>query len=93
LGFLGKMYAIFFGAVPFLMLRVKRAALTGSRPVNLMSVWTVFIGYQVFRCAVWLARCALLQERTNSAALKSNDLISRAVVAEEVILSEELMSP
>jgi Na+-driven multidrug efflux pump len=92
LGFLGKMYAVFFGAVPFLMLRVKRAALSGSRPVDLMSVWNVFVGYQVFRCAVWLARAVMLQRRTDSAALKSKDPISRMAIDEETILSDDLMS-
>lgn len=63
LGFLGKMYAGFFVVVPYLMLRVKKAALTGSRPVYLTSVWNVFIGYQIFRFTVWLARVAQLQRR------------------------------
>jgi Na+-driven multidrug efflux pump len=77
LGFLGKMYAIFFGAVPFLMLRVKRAALAGSKNVGLTSVWNVFVGYQVFRCAVWLVRAAQLQRRTTAAAnnTSSDDLL------------------
>ncbi|KAL3912619.1 MAG: hypothetical protein SGILL_006811 [Bacillariaceae sp.] len=77
LGFLGKMYAVFFGAVPFLMLRVKRAALSGSRNVGLNSVWNVFVGYQVFRCAVWLARAGLLQRRTSAEAnnMSTEDLL------------------
>jgi Na+-driven multidrug efflux pump len=68
LGFLGKMYAVFFAAVPWLMLKVKRAALTGSRPVNLSSVWKVFVGYQAFRCAAWMVRCAVLQKRNDADA-------------------------
>ncbi|KAG7349479.1 MATE efflux family protein [Nitzschia inconspicua] len=70
LGFLGKMYAIFFCAVPFLMMRVKRAALSGSRAVDLTSVWNVFIGYQVFRCVVWLVRLGMLQRRNDRDAAK-----------------------
>jgi len=65
LGFLGKMYASFFGAVPFMMLRVKKKALAGSTSVGLTSVWTVFIGYQLARCGFWLTRSAVLQRRTN----------------------------
>jgi Na+-driven multidrug efflux pump len=80
LGFVGKMYGIFFGAVPFLMMRVKRAALTGSRPVNLSSVWKVFVGYQVFRCVVWLVRLGMLQRRSDreaaAQALPKDDLIA-----------------
>jgi Na+-driven multidrug efflux pump len=77
LGFLGKMYGLFFAAVPFLMMRVKRAALTGSTAVSLISVWNVFIGYQVFRCAAWLTRCAMLQRNTeNAAKMVTNDLSS-----------------
>jgi Na+-driven multidrug efflux pump len=71
LSFLGKMYAGFFFAVPYLMLRVKKAALTGSRPVYLTSVWKVFIGYQLFRTVVWLARAAQLQRRID---LKASSL-------------------
>jgi Na+-driven multidrug efflux pump len=65
LGFLGKMYASFFAAVPFMMLRVKKKALAGSTSVGLTSVWTVFIGYQLARCGFWLTRSAILQRRTN----------------------------
>jgi hypothetical protein len=65
LSFLGKMYAAFFFVVPYFMLKVKRAALAGSTTANLVSIWSVFIGYQFFRVAAWLARVAVLQRRTN----------------------------
>eukprot|EP00543_Licmophora_paradoxa_P007062 CAMPEP_0202457036 /NCGR_PEP_ID=MMETSP1360-20130828/14146_1 /ASSEMBLY_ACC=CAM_ASM_000848 /TAXON_ID=515479 /ORGANISM="Licmophora paradoxa, Strain CCMP2313" /LENGTH=706 /DNA_ID=CAMNT_0049077011 /DNA_START=274 /DNA_END=2392 /DNA_ORIENTATION=+ len=39
LNFLGKMYGVFFFAVPYFMLRVKKAALAGTAGVNLASVW------------------------------------------------------
>jgi hypothetical protein len=65
LGFLGKMYAGFFAAVPYLMLKVKRAALTGTRAVDLTSVWKVFLGYQAFRFVAWLARVSILQRRAD----------------------------
>lgn len=65
LGFLGKMYASFFAAVPYLMLGVKKKALAGSKSVGLKSVWAVFIGYQLARCGFWLIRTAILQRRLN----------------------------
>jgi Na+-driven multidrug efflux pump len=66
LNFLGQMYALFFATVPYFLLKVKKAALTGSRPVNLATVWTVFLGYQAFRCAAWVGRVAILQRRIES---------------------------
>jgi len=65
LGYLGKMYASFFAAVPYIMLGVKKKALAGSKSVGLTSVWTVFISYQLVRCGLWLMRSILLQRRTN----------------------------
>lgn len=63
LNYLGRMYAMFFFAVPYFMLQVKKAALAGTRAVNLTSVWTVFLGYQTFRAAAWLGRVAFLQKQ------------------------------
>jgi Na+-driven multidrug efflux pump len=74
LGYLGKMYAAFFAIVPYLMLKVKRKALAGTHAVGLTSVWTVFIGYQLVRCVLWLARSLILQRRTDTEAkLAAND--------------------
>ena len=64
LGFLGGMYGGFFFAIPFLMMRVKRAVLSGASNIDLTSVWKIFLGYQMFRSAVWVARVAFLQKRT-----------------------------
>lgn len=64
LNFLGRMYVMYFAAVPYFMLQVKKAALTGSRAVGLTSVWKVFVGYQLFRCVAWLGRLAFLQKQT-----------------------------
>ena len=64
LKFLGKMYAGFFLAVPYLMMGVKRKALAGCKSAGLSSVWTIFIGYQLARCGLWLARSNRLQEIT-----------------------------
>lgn len=65
LGYLGKMYGSYFLAVPFFMLRVKRAALSGIKGINLTSVWTVFLGYQMFRLLAWVARVELIQRKTD----------------------------
>lgn len=65
LGFLGKSYAAYFVIVPYFMLRVKRAALAGTRVVNLSSVWTVFLGYQMSRATAWVLRVLMLQRRTS----------------------------
>jgi len=68
LGYLGKMYAAFFAIVPYVMLKVKKRALAGTHAVGLTSVWSVFIGYQICRCGLWLARSLILQRRTNTEA-------------------------
>jgi Na+-driven multidrug efflux pump len=72
LNFLGRMYGMYFFALPYLMLQVKKAALTGTRAVGLTSVWTVFLGYQIFRFAAWLSRVAILQKRTEETLARSN---------------------
>jgi hypothetical protein len=64
LGFLGKMYAGYFFAMPFFMMRVKKAALSSSYTgIGLTSVWTVFVGYQAFRFSAWMIRVGFLQRR------------------------------
>lgn len=68
LSFLGRMYAGFFVAVPWLMMRVKQAALAGSPGVNLKTVWSVFLGYQWFRFLLWNVRLAFLQRHTERKA-------------------------
>jgi len=65
LNFLGRMYGAYFFVVPYLMLKVKSRALAGDLTVNLMSVWKIFLGYQVVRTATWLWRVAMLQRRTD----------------------------
>jgi Na+-driven multidrug efflux pump len=65
LSFLGKMYGAYFFVVPYLMLKVKKAALSGFESANLFSVWNVFLGYQLFRVATWVSRVVLLQRRTH----------------------------
>ena len=63
LTFLGRMYAIYFAVVPFLMLQIKRGAIRGAK-VNLTSVWNLFLGYQLFRISAWVSRVIWLQRRT-----------------------------
>ena len=74
LGFLGKMYAIAFAGVPYMMLRLKRAALTGTKSVGLTSVWNVFLGYQIIRFVAWVGRVAMLQRRTDIEAAGVDDV-------------------
>mmetsp|Transcript_19042 Transcript_19042/g.27894 ORF Transcript_19042/g.27894 Transcript_19042/m.27894 type:complete len:836 (+) Transcript_19042:134-2641(+) len=59
LSFLGKAYAFYFVAVPYMMLRVKKAALAGAN-VDLTSMWKVFTGYQVLRFSMFFARMVML---------------------------------
>ena len=56
LGFLGKAYAAFFAAVPYFMLRIKRAVLDGSKTAGLTSLWKVFFVYQCVRLGLWVFR-------------------------------------
>jgi len=72
LGFLGKSYAGYFFAVPYLMLRVKKAALAG-RNVGLNSLWKIFFSYQVFRVGLWVARNVQLQLRTERQAAAAEE--------------------
>lgn len=68
LGFLGRSYATYFVAVPYFMLRVKRAALRGTHAINLASVWKVFLAYQFSRTAAWVLRVLMIQRRTDREA-------------------------
>jgi hypothetical protein len=63
LNFLSRMYALYFIAMPYFMLRVKWASSLGQT-VNLSSVWRVFLGYQFFRSTAWFCRLQILQRRT-----------------------------
>mmetsp|Transcript_19168 Transcript_19168/g.28390 ORF Transcript_19168/g.28390 Transcript_19168/m.28390 type:complete len:752 (-) Transcript_19168:118-2373(-) len=67
LNFLGQLYGAFFFAVPFVMLRIKRAALAGASR-SLTSVWSVFAGYQMIRSLTWVLRSFQLQRRTDAEA-------------------------
>lgn len=74
LPFLGKMYGGYFVVVPYLMLRVKKAALAGY-PVDLTSVWTVFLGFQMFRVSAWVSRLWQLQRRSERMVALSDETI------------------
>lgn len=65
LGFLRNAYAAFFVAVPACMLRLKRRALAGAGGVGVGTLWTTFAAYNVVRAALWHARLAQLQRRTD----------------------------
>eukprot|EP00548_Thalassiothrix_antarctica_P006787 CAMPEP_0194139072 /NCGR_PEP_ID=MMETSP0152-20130528/8817_1 /TAXON_ID=1049557 /ORGANISM="Thalassiothrix antarctica, Strain L6-D1" /LENGTH=854 /DNA_ID=CAMNT_0038836807 /DNA_START=68 /DNA_END=2632 /DNA_ORIENTATION=+ len=75
LGFIGWMYACFFVAVPFFMLRVKNSALSGKSVINLTSIWSVFIIYQLIRVAAFVARTLQVQSRTNRRADEAEALL------------------
>ena len=76
LGFLGKSYAGYFFAVPWFMMRVKRAALAGTNhAIGLSSVWRVFLGYQLVRTGLWTARVAQLQWRTEQTATHEEEAV------------------
>jgi hypothetical protein len=62
------MYAGYFAIVPYFMLRVKRAAMSGASGINLTSVWKVFLSYQLFRFVAWVGRVTILQRRTERAS-------------------------
>jgi Na+-driven multidrug efflux pump len=64
LAFIGRMYAVYFAVVPFLMLKIKGAAQRGV-PVDLGNVWNLFLGYQLFRITVWCGRVVWLQRKQN----------------------------
>jgi Na+-driven multidrug efflux pump len=77
LKFLGRMYAVYFCVVPYLMLRIKSvaqrsalaaAAAGGPHPPTLRSVWTLFLAYQLFRISVWVGRVLWLQRRAEKHA-------------------------
>lgn len=72
LGFLGKSYATFFVVIPYLMLRLKRAALRGTAVVTLKSVWTVFTSYQLFRTGFWMMRALQLQRRAHRSSQEAS---------------------
>lgn len=63
LGYLGKSYGVYFFAVPYFMLRIKKLALSGASNVGLTSLWNVFFWYQVVRAAVWAVRIKILDGR------------------------------
>jgi Na+-driven multidrug efflux pump len=74
LGFLGKMYASFFFAVPFFMLRVKQAALSGVQGINIGTIWSIFLGYQIFRVFVWVLRVEMIQKTTDRVVATLQDV-------------------
>jgi hypothetical protein len=66
------MYAGYFFAMPFFMLRVKKAALSGNyKGIGLTSVWTVFVAYQAFRFSAWMIRVGFLQRRNEVKTCKT----------------------
>jgi Na+-driven multidrug efflux pump len=71
LNFIGKSYAAFFFAVPYFMLRLKRAALGGNTGITLTSVWSIFVMYQYVRLFTFVGRNFIMQRRSNRNADKA----------------------
>lgn len=63
LGFLGRMYAIFTFLIPYLLLRIKKAALSGNKNASLTSVWQIFLGYEIARVTIMSSRVLWLQHK------------------------------
>jgi len=76
LSFIGRMYACFFIAVPYFMLRVKKAALAGNSAIDLTSVWSVFIIYQFVRSVAFVTRTLQVQRHTDRAAEEAEAKLS-----------------
>lgn len=71
LSFLGKTYGVYFFAIPYFMLRVKKAAIAG-KAVSLTSLWQVFLGYNIFRTSAWILRSKVLAMNTKKLALQNS---------------------
>ena len=66
LGFLGKMYGIYFAIVPALILQLQRL----GPQLQLHHVWYAFMAYQFFRISAWVSRVYFLfRKRKNRAAM------------------------
>jgi len=81
LSFLGKMYGSFCVAVPYFMLRLKRAGLLGAQAVTLNSIWKVFVGYQFVRTVTFLWRIVRIQMRANQEVRELEEQICEGIAA------------
>lgn len=72
LNFIGQTYGAFFFAVPYFMLRVKKAGLAGVPGINLTSVWSVFVMYQFVRFVTFMARNIQVQRRNERDGAKAD---------------------
>ena len=64
-------FTAFFFIIPYVLFRVKHAALQGVEGIGLFSIWRVFAIYQIIRSAMWLLRIRLLSERLNNMIVKA----------------------
>lgn len=65
LSFLSNSFTVFFFVVPYILLRLKSAALRGVQDIGLSTVWGVFAVYQSVRCILWLLRLRHLAKRAD----------------------------
>jgi hypothetical protein len=58
LDFLKNSFSVFFFAVPYFLLRLKKslADVSLSKQVGLHSAWAIFAAYQIIRSFMWIAR-------------------------------------
>ena len=63
LSFIGRAYGLYSIAVPYFLLKVKRAALAGSARATLGTVWEVFLGYVLVRFAMMSGRLWMNERR------------------------------
>lgn len=63
LQFLGRQYGVYTFVVPYLMFKMKKAALGGSTQVGLATVWQLFLGYDLFRTLLMAGRILWLERK------------------------------
>uniref|UniRef100_A0A7S2WN91 Polysaccharide biosynthesis protein C-terminal domain-containing protein n=1 Tax=Eucampia antarctica TaxID=49252 RepID=A0A7S2WN91_9STRA len=78
LKFLGRAYSSWFFIVPYFMFQVKKRALSGMiKSTGVLSVWKVFVIYQIIRCSTWLLRLGRLQKRIDSQVNTDSSVLTK----------------
>ena len=79
LGFLSKSYFAFLFAVPYFLLKVKKAALMGTKGIGIASLWKTFSVYQLIRCFMWMLRVSQVSLQKGNSAKDDDDYQQRNV--------------
>lgn len=66
LRFLGTQYGIYTFLIPYILLQVKKAAVGGSTRVSLVTVWQIFLGYDIFRTVLMMGRILWLERKRSN---------------------------